>query len=186
MRAGQYLLCAAVSSIASFASQISAAQGQTTQALPITKSTTLSGQAIQLPRDLPLHALLVIGFSEKSSTDSAECGKRLQEALPRQVDAKVFQMPILEDVPRLVRGFVTRSMKKSVPEGLQSTFIPVFDHEAEWKRLTGFESPDDAYILLTGLQGKVLWRTRGPCTANKVRLAISELERESGPFHAAP
>jgi len=183
MNSAQYLLCGATLCFASFMSQVSKAQGKT---IPATEATTLSGQAIQLPRDLPAHALLVLGFSEKSSTDSAECGTRLQEAVPRQVDAKVFQLPVLEDVPRLIRGFVTRSMKKSVSARLQSTFVPVFDHESEWKRLTGFESPDDAYILLTGPQGAVLWRTRGPCSADKVRIVISELERESRAVHAAP
>ena len=116
------------------------------------ETTALSGQVIRLPKDPPPYALLVLGFSEKSSSDSAACGKRLQEAIPKQVDANVFQLPILEGVPRLVRGFVKRSIKKSVSDGLQSTFIPVFDHEAEWKRLTAFESADDAYILLTGFR----------------------------------
>jgi hypothetical protein len=172
--------------MANFASQVSVSHCQTAQAIPVTETTALSGQPIRLPQDLPSYALLILGFSEKSSSDSAECGKRLQESLPKLVDAKVFQVPVLEGVPKLVRGFVTRSMKKSVPESLQSTFIPVFDHEAEWKQLTGFASPDEAYILLTGLQGRVLWRTRGPCSPDKVRTVISELERETRPVHLAP
>jgi len=170
--------------IAAFASQVSVAPCQT--AIPVIEAATLSGQTIRLPQDLPSYALLVLGFSEKSSSETSECGKKLDEALPRQVDAKVFQMPVLEDVPRLVRGLVMRSMKKSVPDGLQSTFIPVFDHEAEWKRITGFGSPDNAYILLTGLHGRVLWRARGPCSADTVRTVISALERESRPVHATP
>jgi len=184
MRSGRYLLCAAAF-LAMIAFHVPGSHGQTPLTIPSTEATALSGQTIRLPRDLPPFAFLVLGFSEKSSSDSAECGRRLEEALPKQVDAKVYQLPVLEGAPKLVRGFVTRSMKKSVPNELQSTFVPVFDHEAEWKRLTGFESPDDAYILLTERQGRVLWRTHGPCGGDRVRMAIAQLEREARPVHAA-
>ena len=158
---------------------MSLAYCQTTQAIPETEATALSGRVVRLPQDLPTHAVLILGFSEKSSSDVAECEKRIRDALPNPVDAKVYQIPVLEGTPRLVRGFITRSMKKSVPAPLQSTFLPVFDHEAEWKRLTRFASPDDAYILLAGPVGRVLWRTHGPCSADKVTDVIAEFDKEN-------
>jgi hypothetical protein len=172
-----FTLCALAGLAASIACQPSTSYAQATLAIPQTEATALSGQVIRLPQDLPPHAVLILGFSEKSSSDTAACGKRLGEALAKQLEVKVYQIPVLEEVPRLVRGFVTRSMKKSVPAPVQSTFIPVFDHETEWKRLSGFAAPDDAYILIAGHQGQILWRTHGPCSADKVREVTSALDK---------
>jgi hypothetical protein len=169
-------LCALAGLAASFTGQLST-YAQTTLAIPEVEATALSGRVVRLPQDLPPRAVLILGFSEKSSYAAAECGERLGEALAKQPEVKIYQIPVLEEVPRLVRGFVTRSMKRSVPEHLQSTFIPVFDHETEWKRLSGYAAPEDAYILLAGHQGQILWRTLGPCSADKVREVTSELDK---------
>jgi hypothetical protein len=59
---------------------------------------------------------------------------------------------------------ILRGMRKDLPADQQAHFIPILDHEDEWKKLVNFSAPDDPYILLTDSHGHVIWQTYGPLT----------------------
>jgi hypothetical protein len=75
-----------------------------------------------------------------------------------------YQMPVLESVPKLVRGMVLKSMKSGVPEAEQAHFMPVFSGESEWKKVARFANADDAYVLVVDGEGNVRWQTSGKVT----------------------
>ena len=62
---------------------------------------------------------------------------------------------MLESVPRIMRGFVIRSMKKDVSERNQPHFLPITDNEPLWRTLAHYDKPEDAYILLVAPDGTV-------------------------------
>ena len=53
-------------------------------------------------------------------------------------DFALYQLPVLEDVPRFVRKMVIFGIKKSVPEGLRDHFVPLLQGEAELKKVVHF------------------------------------------------
>ena len=73
-------------------------------------------------------------------------------------------MPVLESVPKLIRGMVVRSIKSGVPEAEHAHFLPVFSHEAEWRTIARYSNVDDAYVLVVDGEGGVRWQTSGKVT----------------------
>jgi hypothetical protein len=132
------------------------------QSLPPINSKTLNDTQVALPNaggSQPL--ILVVGFSHKSSESCGPWGKRLAADFHANPKVAYYQIPVLQDAPSFVRGFILRGMRKDVPAAEQPHYIPVYDHEADWKKLVGFSGPDDAYVIVADPQGHVVWQTHG-------------------------
>jgi hypothetical protein len=151
---------------------------QAQQTIPVTEGTTLSGRAVSLPRDLPAGlSVLVMGFNQKSGDACKEWSKQFSAQPLAGQNISSFQMPMLASAPRFIRGMIVRSMKKDTPANLQDRFLPVFDHEQEWKQIASYSTPDDAYLLLVNQQGTVRWQTHGPPTPERIAALQHELAR---------
>lgn len=132
--------------------------------IPATHGTSFAGTQVTLPDDLHGRvAVLVIGFSKSSGDECKGWGQRLEESYGNSDEVMFYQMPVLESVPKFVRGMVLKSMKSGVPEPEQPHFMPTFSDEAEWKRIVRYANADDAYVLVVR-EGKVRWQTSGKVT----------------------
>jgi hypothetical protein len=135
------------------------------QSIPPVKAKTLADTDIVLPQTSGTQALiLVLGFSHKSGENCAPWGKRLFADFRSDIRITYYQLPVLQDAPSFVRPMILRGMRKDMPAEQQSHFIPILDHEDEWKKLVNFSAPDDCYILLTDPRGHLAWQTHGPLT----------------------
>jgi hypothetical protein len=132
------------------------------QQIPPVHATALSGDRIDLPEAFRGRAaVLVLGFSQASRDQVTAWGKRLAADYRESNSIVYFEMPILESVPRLLRGWVTKKMGESVPDRARATFLPVSDHEAEWKAAANFNKAGDAYVLVVDKTGAVRGRVEG-------------------------
>ena len=61
----------------------------------------------------------------------------------------VYQLPVLEEAPRMIRGMITSGMKKGMPESERATFVPVMHNETELKKLVAYNELDDAYLIVS-------------------------------------
>ena len=133
--------------------------------IPATHGISLAGTSITLPDDLRGKVgVLVLGFSKSSGDVCKGWGKRLAESYRDSPEVAYYQMPVLESVPKLIRGMVVKSMKSGVPETEQAHFLPVFSDEATWRKIAHYGNTDDAYIVVVDSDGKVLWQTSGKVT----------------------
>jgi hypothetical protein len=133
------------------------------QTIPPIKAKALDDTEVILPKSgSPQFFVLVLGFSHKSAENCAPWGKRLAADYHSEVRVSYYQVPVLQDAPSFVRGFIVRGMRKDMPAAEQSHFVPLYDHEADWKKLVGFSAPDDAYLVLADPDGHVLWQSHGP------------------------
>jgi hypothetical protein len=152
------------------------------QTIPPVKAKALDGSEVVLPQpDSPHYLILTIGFSHKSGQPSSAWGKRLVAEYSSNPHVAIYQLAELEAAPSFIRGMILHGMRKDVPEAQHSHFLPLFDHEEQWKKLVNFSGPDDAYILLTTPDGRVLWQTHGPvedsaCAELKAVVAKSTAE----------
>ncbi len=130
--------------------------------LPQVHAQLLTGQAVNLPGDLHgKPAVIVIGFSQGSREQVAAWGRRLAPDYHDAQDVSYYEAAELESVPRLLRGYVLKKIKETVPARAQPHFLTVTDREAEWKFTTGFAAKDDAYLVLIDPSGQVRYTTHG-------------------------
>ena len=127
---------------------------------------TLSGDSLMVPApNAPVPSLFVIGFSKKSRAETSQWTQRLERDDPN--GEPPYQVAILDDVPRFLRGLVSRSIRSGLPERLHKRFLLVFDNGDVWRRLVRFVDPDAAYLLVIGAGGELVWRTKGRLTEER-------------------
>ena len=147
--------------------------------IPPVHGAVLSGEVVDLSASLRgKTGVLVIGFTEGARDEVAVWGRKLTADYRESPTVLFYEMPVLASVPRIIRGLVLRKIRESIPAPAQPHFLPILDHEAEWKTLAGFDTPGSsnpnaAYVLLVDPEGLVQWTTRGGATD----AAYAELKR---------
>ena len=132
------------------------------QSLPKTDEVTLAGNQINLETSLKGNTgILILGFSKKSEGQVREWTKALLTEFSAERSVVIFEMPILEGMPRLVRGMALRSMKSAASPTEREHFLPVFHNEMQWKQVAQFSELDDAYIIVIDREAKIVWREHG-------------------------
>jgi hypothetical protein len=154
-----------------------AGQGRGPAVIPAVRGTTFAGAKVTLPDELQGRVgVLIVGFSQSSRKEMTEWGVRLADDADRPAGLVFYELPVLESVPRVLRGWVTKKIRDAVSAPGQQHFLPVLDHEEEWKRVAGFGAADDAYVLVVDGDGVVRWRVHGGLTEQ----AYAEIKREAG------
>ena len=132
------------------------------QGIPKIEGDSLAGHHVVLPEAASGKvAVLILGFSKASKTPTSEWGHRIETDFASNSAVVLYQLPVLESVPGLVRGMVISSMKKGVPENRRDYFVPVLHGEAELKKLVSYQGPDDAYLILLDRNGAITYQTHG-------------------------
>jgi hypothetical protein len=106
-------------------------------------------------------AVLIFGFSKASKTPTSAWAEKLRSDFSSQTGFALYQLPVLEEVPRIIRGAVISGMKKGVPAPMRDHFVPILQDEAELKRLVSYQEPDDAYLVLLDRSGQVVGQRHG-------------------------
>jgi ATP10 protein len=154
------------------------------QEIAITKGRTFADKDVTLPADVRGKvAILIMGFSKNSSAQTHVWGKQIAEGPGKDAGVVFYQLPMLESVPRMIRGMVTRSIRNDTAPEMKEHMLPVFEKEKEWKSLVKFSAADDAYIVVLDREGKVAWLGSGPWTEEKfatLRTAVAKLVASSG------
>ena len=140
--------------------------------MPRIDGESLAGHKIVLPDAASGKvAVLIFGFSKASKGPTSGWADQLEAGLGTRPDFEVYQLPVLEAVPRLIRGMVISGMKKDVPENKREHFVPILQGEDELKKFVRYAEPDDAYLVVLNRSGKPLEMTHSAAPdANYARL----------------
>ena len=150
------------------------AQQPTVAVIPAASGTTLSGDKVSLPQDLHGRpGVLILGFTQASREQATAWGKRLAVDFHDAPEIHFYETPMLAGVPRLLRGMVLKKIAGTVSENGKHHFLPLYDHEAEWRSAVQYSQPADAYVLLLDGSGNIRWRTQGALS----EAADAELQR---------
>lgn len=154
--AGALAALLALGSLAPLAAQTPAAS------IPVFHGTALSGAKIDLPQALQGHAaILILSFSEDSRTNVTSWFRAFANDYRNSQTVLYYSLPVLTGAPGFLHGMITRKIRQSVSPAAQPRFVPILDHEAEWKSAAGFskELPDsEAYLLLVDSLGRIRYR----------------------------
>ncbi len=146
---------------------LSLTMGAAAQQIPPVHGTTFTGVPVDLPAALQGKAgIFVVGFSQGSRDAVTVWAKRLAPDFYDSPSVLCYQMPVLASVPKFMRGFVEGRIKSSVSDRGKPHFLPISDHEAEWRQLLHYSDAhaDDAYVIVVDEAGRVRWQTQGPPT----------------------
>lgn len=157
---------------------VAASTAQEPRHLPKIQGESLAGHVVTLPDNAASTvAVLIFGFSKASKTPTSAWAHKLMTDEAAQTGFEVYQLPVLEAVPRLVRGMVISGIKKGVPQAERDHFVPILQKEAELKTFVNYHEPDDAYLVVLNRAGEVIDITHGnPDEASYARLRV-EIER---------
>ena len=132
------------------------------QQFPRLQEENLAGQQVVLPDAAAGKvAILVFGFSKASQNTTGAWMKRLQPDYGKSAGVVLYQLPVLEEAPRILHGMIVSGMKKGVAENLRANFIPVMHNEAELKKVVSYKEADDAYVVVLDRSGAIAYQTHG-------------------------
>jgi len=141
---------------------ISCAWAQVPQLMPRVQGESFAGRKVVLPDAAKGHvAVLVFGFSRKSKEPPSAWGDKIASEFGTNTGFEVYQLPVLEDVPRFIRGMVISGIKKGVKENKRDHFVPIVQGESGLKKLVGYKEPDDAYLVVLNRDGQIVQQTHG-------------------------
>lgn len=127
------------------------------KAMPTISGESLAGNKVVLPEAAKGQvAILVFGFTKASKDPTKAWATKLNSEFANQPLFVLYQLPVLEDVPRLIRGMVISGMKKGVAENLRDHFVPILQGEAGLKDLVAYKEVNDAYLALLDRSGYIL------------------------------
>jgi hypothetical protein len=133
----------------------------TTDYIPNVDGKSLNGDLVRIPGDLHgSSAILIVGFTRKSGEQSQQWGMELSKTMCADGQpVQWYELPILSDVPWLVRPFVLRAMRSGLTPEIRSHFVPIYANAEAWKQSVQYSAPDDAYIAQINKSGQVehLW-----------------------------
>ena len=135
---------------------------QTGSAMPQVEGQSLSGNKVSLPDAASGKvAVLVLGFTRASKTPTSDWAKQIRVDFGSQPGFDLYQIPVLEEVPHLIRGMVISGIKKGVPENQRDHFVIVVHSESQLKNFVGYKEPDDAYLVVLAQDGKIVQQIHG-------------------------
>ena len=165
-----------ISLLLAFAVQCAGAQANDARAavLPPLEGTSFAGSPVKFPDALRGRVnVLVIGFARDSQESAQAWGKALAAHYPADSGVMYYELPVVADVPSLLRNWVIGRIRHSISVAARPHFVPVIDDEAAWKQAAGAGPESDACVLVVDGQGSVRWHYQGASSAEK----FAELER---------
>lgn len=127
------------------------------QAMLTISGESLAGNKVVLPEAANGRvAILVFGFTKASKDPTKAWATKLNSEFAGRPNFVLYQLPVLEEVPRLFRGMVISGMKKGVLENLREHFVPILQGEAGLKNLVSYKEPDDAYVVMLDRYGRIV------------------------------
>ncbi len=143
-------------------SSVAAAQSIVEMPLPKIEGESLAGHHVVLPDAASGKiAVLIFGFTKASGAPTGAWGKKISAEFHGQAAFTLYQLPVLEDVPRLFRGLVISGIRKGVPEEVRDHFVPILNGEAGLKKLVSYKAPDDPYLVVLNREGKIVAQMHG-------------------------
>jgi hypothetical protein len=133
------------------------------QTIPSLRGTSFSGAPVDLPQALHGHtAVLILSFSQDARANVTDWFHTFANDYRNSPTVLYYSLPVLAGAPSFLRGMITRKIRESVSPPAQPRFVPILDHEAEWKSVAGFakQLPDsEAYFVLVDGSGQIRYRT---------------------------
>jgi hypothetical protein len=148
--------------------------------MPKIEGENLSGHPIVLPNAAAGKvAVLIFGFTRASKSQTSAWAAKVETDFGARVDFTLYQLPVLEDVPRIFRGMVISGIRKGVAESKRDLFVPILQGETDLKKLVHYQDLDDAYLVILDRAGNIVGQVHGAPNDANYGIARSAIESSS-------
>ena len=132
------------------------------ESIPATNAETFSGVKVVFPDTLKGKvSILVLSFTEKAGGIAAGWEQKIGRDYGKNDRVAYYELPVLEDVPWLIRPMVIAGIKSQIPSTERPRFVPIVDNSQQWKQLVQYKDADDAYILVLDPSSQIVYRFHG-------------------------
>ena len=147
------------------------------QPLPKMQAESLSGHEVVLPLATAGHpAVIVIGFSHSSSKTMEHWDREIGAQVTAKPGVPLYNVAVIQDAPKFVRGMITHSIKALVPAAGQDRFLTVVQGEEELKKAVNFSSVADVYVLVLDASGNIVFNTHGEPSETAKKQLIDQIK----------
>lgn len=130
--------------------------------MPALKGEFLTGREALLPGVASGRvALLALGFSYDSRFAVEAWIGRYRKEFGDNPQVTFYEVPMIGGMARLGKWFIDSGMRRGTPKKDHENVITVYGGTDAWKQRLGFQSPDDAYLILLDQRGVIRWRHNG-------------------------
>ena len=148
------------------------------QQVPALQGTALSGEKVNFPDALRGHAsVLMVSFSQSARDNVTAWYRRIDTDFKSSPEVLYYEMPMLGGAPGFLRGAIIKKIKADVAAPAQPHFVPVLEHEDEWKAVSGWskQTPEDhTYILLIDGSGQVRYHGEYAAPTDQTYAALKQ------------
>ena len=145
--------------------------------MPQTLAQSLSGHEVVLPRSIVGHpAVIVIGFSQGSQRAMEHWDKEIGAQVTATPGVPLYNIAVIQDAPRFVRGMITHSMRALVPAAGQDRFLTVVQGQEELKKAVNFSATNEAYVVVLDASGKIVFYTHGEPSEAAKKQVIDQIK----------
>ena len=160
---------------------IAAALAQPSVVMPTIEGDSFAGRKVVLPDAARGKvAVLIFGFTKASKEPTSAWADKIFAEFGARTGFEMYQLPVLEEVPRFIRGMVISGIKKGVRENMRDHFVPVLQHEAELKAFVNYREKDDAYLVVLDASGHVIDQMHGPFSDAVCLQLRNEIQNQLG------
>jgi hypothetical protein len=125
---------------------------------------TLSGESRTFPRDAAQpRSIFVVTFSKAASPRASDWTRKLRQNQVK-LKAEIFQVAVLEDVPKLFRSAVISALASGLPNELHDHFWVAVARTADWQRCVDSAADDEPHVFVLDDLERVVWRAHGQPT----------------------
>jgi hypothetical protein len=126
---------------------------------------TLDGEARTFPRDADApRSIFVVSFTKVASKAASAWTEKLLGAQP-----SVFQVTILEDVPKAFRSMAVSGIARSVPAAMHARFWIATAGAAAWKGCTDAENLKEPHVFALDDRDRIVWRAHGEVSEERLQ-----------------
>jgi hypothetical protein len=144
--------------------------------LPKIEAATLTGRIVALPNAFQGRpSVVLLGFSKNAGYQAQDWVKPLYKEYGQKVG--VFQVPIIEAVPRILRGYAQKMMRQITPEALYDQVLLLDKGEKAWHTFLAHRNDDDIHVIVIDQEGRIEHRFEGRYNEPAYREVKAVLER---------
>jgi len=145
--------------------------------MPMTQAQSLSGHDVTLPGAIAGHpAVIVIGFSHGSQKAMERWDKEIGAQVTAKPGVPLYNIAVIQDAPKFVRGMIKGSMKALVPAAGQDRFLTVVQGQDQLKKAVDFSLGDEAYVVVLDSAGKIVFHTHGDPSETSKKQVIDQIK----------
>ena len=138
---------------------------------PESEGKNLEGKSFQLPGDFEGNLNLVLIAFQREQQLMVNTWLPTADLLENlHPELRYYELPTISRLNPLSRWFINTGMRSGIkdPKSRQKTITLYLDKES-FRIALGIDTEDNIHVLLVDKQGKIAWRSEGPCNAEKAK-----------------